>query len=123
MQILKQGTISIIFNNHHIFNFLDFYSFNGLFYLYYICSAICNRVHVIDGHTACVSIQLKHKTELQQLITCMRDYRSEAQLLKLPSAPTKVMKQRKSFICLLFIIHNFMLLSVCYDFCIANYRL
>jgi aspartate-semialdehyde dehydrogenase len=50
-------------------------------------SAQCNRVHVIDGHQECVSIKLKQKATLEQVQACLRDWQSEAQLLRLPSAP------------------------------------
>jgi aspartate-semialdehyde dehydrogenase len=50
-------------------------------------SAHCNRVPVIDGHTECVSVQFCKPATVEQVIQVLRDYRSEAQTLKLPSAP------------------------------------
>jgi len=50
-------------------------------------SAMCNRVAVIDGHTECVSVKLKTPATLEQVQQVMTDHTSEAQKLKLPSAP------------------------------------
>lgn len=53
-------------------------------------SAACNRVPVLDGHVACVSIKFARQpapteSEVKQ---AMRDYVSSAQKLECPSAPT-----------------------------------
>eukprot|EP00475_Leptophrys_vorax_P039908 TRINITY_DN7307_c0_g1_i1.p1 TRINITY_DN7307_c0_g1~~TRINITY_DN7307_c0_g1_i1.p1 ORF type:complete len:395 (+),score=91.83 TRINITY_DN7307_c0_g1_i1:13-1197(+) len=55
----------------------------------FVVSAHCNRVPVIDGHTECVSVEFRDNKSVtvDQVIQVLRDYRSEAQLLKLPSAP------------------------------------
>ena len=51
-------------------------------------SAQCNRVHVIDGHTECVSVKLKRSpANIDELLDCLRAYSSAAQTLKLASAP------------------------------------
>ncbi len=50
-------------------------------------SAQCNRVAVEDGHTESVSIRLKTKAKLEEIIAAWNDYRAEPQRLKLPSAP------------------------------------
>lgn len=53
-------------------------------------SAQCNRVHVLDGHTESVSVKLKTKPRsIEQVKKVLQEYTSEAQLLKLPSAPQK----------------------------------
>lgn len=53
-------------------------------------SAQCNRVHVIDGHQECVSIKLKQRgVTVHQVEECLRNWQSEAQSLKLPSAPLR----------------------------------
>jgi aspartate-semialdehyde dehydrogenase len=52
-------------------------------------SAQCNRVAVEDGHTESISIRLKTKATPEQMIAAWRDFRSEPQELKLPSAPEK----------------------------------
>lgn len=50
-------------------------------------SAHCNRVPVMDGHTACVSVKLKSKPTLPEIIEAWRSFTSEAQQLSLPLAP------------------------------------
>ncbi|OBT73725.1 aspartate-semialdehyde dehydrogenase [Pseudogymnoascus sp. 05NY08] len=52
-------------------------------------SAACNRVAVLDGHTACVSLKFERRPppSAEQVKQAMRDYVSEAQLLGCPSAP------------------------------------
>ncbi|KAL8733648.1 MAG: hypothetical protein Q9166_002058 [cf. Caloplaca sp. 2 TL-2023] len=53
-------------------------------------SAACNRVPVLDGHTACVSLRFKNREPLpsaEEVKQAMRDYISEAQRLGCPSAP------------------------------------
>lgn len=50
-------------------------------------SAHCNRVAVMDGHMACVSIKLKGKASHHEIIQAWQDYRAEPQQLNLPMAP------------------------------------
>ncbi|MFA4836388.1 MAG: aspartate-semialdehyde dehydrogenase [Dehalococcoidia bacterium] len=51
-------------------------------------SAHCNRVPVIDGHTACVSMKFAGpKPSLQDIIRIWSEFTSEPQKLNLPSAP------------------------------------
>mmetsp|Transcript_5973 Transcript_5973/g.25212 ORF Transcript_5973/g.25212 Transcript_5973/m.25212 type:complete len:100 (+) Transcript_5973:1143-1442(+) len=50
---------------------------------------MCNRVHVIDGHTEAVSMQLKTKATPEEVIDAIRSYPSVAKSLGLPSAPAK----------------------------------
>lgn len=52
-------------------------------------SAACNRVPVLDGHTACVSLRFKNRPSpsADQVKQAMREYVSEAQVLGCPSAP------------------------------------
>jgi aspartate-semialdehyde dehydrogenase len=52
-------------------------------------SAACNRVAVLDGHTACVSLRFAQRPppSAEEVKACMRDYVSEAQSLGCPSAP------------------------------------
>jgi len=53
-------------------------------------SAHCNRVPVLDGHTACVSIEFKDKKpSKEQTIRTWREFSSLPQELKLPLAPTQ----------------------------------
>lgn len=53
-------------------------------------SAACNRVAVLDGHMACVSLRFKNRENIpsaEQVKEAMRNYVSEAQVLGCPSAP------------------------------------
>jgi aspartate-semialdehyde dehydrogenase len=52
-------------------------------------SAACNRVAVLDGHTACVSLRFQKRPppSAEQVKKAMREYVSEAQKLGCPSAP------------------------------------
>lgn len=52
-------------------------------------SAAYNRVTVLDGHTACVSLRFVKRSppSAQQVKKAMREYVSEAQKLRCPSAP------------------------------------
>ena len=52
-------------------------------------SAACNRVPVLDGHTACVSLRFVKRPppSAEQVKQAMREYVSDAQKLGCPSAP------------------------------------
>ena len=53
-------------------------------------SAACNRVPVLDGHTACVSLRFKNRDKVptaEDVKAAMREYVSEAEKLGCPSAP------------------------------------
>lgn len=52
-------------------------------------SAACNRVPVLDGHTACVSLRFQKRPppSAEQVKQAMRDYVSDVQKLGCPSAP------------------------------------
>lgn len=50
-------------------------------------SAHCNRVQVIDGHLACLSIELAEKVGVERLIEAMETWRGRPQELELPTAP------------------------------------
>lgn len=52
-------------------------------------SAHCNRVAVMDGHMACVSVKLKHPALREEIIQSWESFSSEAQHLNLPTAPKK----------------------------------
>jgi aspartate-semialdehyde dehydrogenase len=55
-------------------------------------SAACNRVAVLDGHMACVSLKFVKRPppSAEEVKQAMRDYVSEAQKLGCPSAPHEV---------------------------------
>lgn len=52
-------------------------------------SAACNRVSVLDGHTACVSLKFMKRPapSVEEVKQAMRDYKSDAQKMGCPSAP------------------------------------
>jgi len=52
-------------------------------------SAQCNRVPVIDGHLACVSVELEDEPEPEEAARVMADFRGRPQGLALPSAPRR----------------------------------
>lgn len=50
-------------------------------------SAMCNRVHVLDGHTECLSLKLKTPATPEQVVDAIKSYPSVTHDLGLPSAP------------------------------------
>lgn len=59
-------------------------------------SAHCTRVPVIDGHTACVSVEFDGKKPTEaEILECWRNYSSLPQELKLPSAPERAIVYRE----------------------------
>jgi aspartate-semialdehyde dehydrogenase len=54
-------------------------------------SAACNRVAVLDGHLACVSLRFATRPppSAEEVKQAMREYVSQAQQLGCPSAPSK----------------------------------
>ena len=54
-------------------------------------SAACNRVPVLDGHTACVSLRFAKRPppSAEEVKQAFREYRSEAQKIGCPSAPSQ----------------------------------
>lgn len=53
-------------------------------------SAACNRVPVLDGHTACVLLRFaKRPPPSAEVKQAMREYTSEVQTLGCPSAPSR----------------------------------
>lgn len=57
-------------------------------------SASCNRVPVMDGHTACVSLKFERQPapSAEQVKEALRNYEPEALALGCPSAPTPAIK-------------------------------
>jgi aspartate-semialdehyde dehydrogenase len=47
----------------------------------------CNRVPVLNGHMACVSVQFEKKPTQKEILTLWQEFRSVPQELHLPSAP------------------------------------
>lgn len=52
-------------------------------------SAHCNRVPVLDGHTACISVQFEKKPGRDEILRAWGSFRGLPQELELPSAPKK----------------------------------
>ncbi|KAL9055504.1 MAG: hypothetical protein Q9162_003501 [Coniocarpon cinnabarinum] len=54
-------------------------------------SCACNRVPVLDGHTACVSLKFAKQPapSAEEVKQAFKDYRSEAQKIGCPSAPSQ----------------------------------
>ncbi len=52
-----------------------------------VISAHCNRVPVMDGHMACVSVQFEKKPTREQILDAWKNFRGLPQELQLPSAP------------------------------------
>lgn len=50
-------------------------------------SAHCNRVPVMDGHLACVSVQFEQKPNKDEILDLWRHFQGIPQQLELPSAP------------------------------------
>ena len=50
-------------------------------------SAHCNRVPVMDGHMACVSVRFEKKPTREQILSAWKKFSGVPQQLKLPSAP------------------------------------
>jgi aspartate-semialdehyde dehydrogenase len=59
-------------------------------------SAHCNRVAVEDGHTESVSVQLREKARLEEIVDAWNKFRSVPQELKLPSAPEQPVRYTES---------------------------
>lgn len=57
-------------------------------------SAACNRVPVLDGHTACVSLRFRNRPapQIEDVRAALRDYVSDAETLGCPSAPRPSIK-------------------------------
>lgn len=52
-----------------------------------VVSAQCNRVSVVDGHTACVSVEFARPVEREEILDSWSSFRAGPQDAKLPLAP------------------------------------
>jgi aspartate-semialdehyde dehydrogenase len=52
-------------------------------------SAQCNRVAVMDGHMACVSVKLKAQAAAEEIIEAWQNFSGEPQTLHLPLSPKR----------------------------------
>jgi aspartate-semialdehyde dehydrogenase len=59
-------------------------------------SAQCNRVAVEDGHTESVSVKLKKKARVEEIIAAWNEFRAAPQELNLPSAPEQPVRYVES---------------------------
>ncbi len=55
----------------------------------FVISAQCNRVPVLEGHLACLSLAFARRPSLEELVDALRGFRALPQELKLPSAPAQ----------------------------------
>jgi len=60
---------------------------DGISFADFQINAQCNRVNVSDGHLETVQVKLKNKAAAEDVIISWRNFTSEPQTLKLPSAP------------------------------------
>ncbi|RLE48259.1 MAG: aspartate-semialdehyde dehydrogenase, partial [Candidatus Methanomethylicota archaeon] len=51
-------------------------------------SASCHRVNVLDGHTEAVFVELESSASVENVKKAFKEFSSEPQKLKLPTAPT-----------------------------------
>lgn len=51
-----------------------------------VISAHCNRVPVLHGHLACVSVQFENKPHKEEILQAWKDFQGAPQRLKLPTA-------------------------------------
>ncbi|MCP3681415.1 MAG: aspartate-semialdehyde dehydrogenase [bacterium] len=58
-------------------------------------SAHCNRVPVIDGHMACVSVEFNKKPTKEEMLKAWKTFKSKPQELKLPFAPSQAIIYRE----------------------------
>lgn len=52
-----------------------------------VIAAHCNRVPVLDGHLACISVQFEKKPAEEEILNLWKNFRGLPQELQLPSAP------------------------------------
>jgi aspartate-semialdehyde dehydrogenase len=57
-------------------------------------SAHCNRVNIVDGHTATVSVEFERKPTREEIIASWDEFSGEPQELALPSAPKRAIVYR-----------------------------
>lgn len=60
-----------------------------------VISAHCNRVPVLDGHLACVSVQFEQKPSREEILNLWSNFHSLPQQLQLPSAPEETIIYRE----------------------------
>lgn len=58
-------------------------------------SAQCNRVAVRDGHTECITVELKNKVPIEDVKRAFKEFKSDIASLDLPSAPERCLELRE----------------------------
>jgi len=58
-------------------------------------AAHCNRVPVVDGHMACLSVAFSIKPKIEEILPIWEHFEGAAQQLQLPSAPKKPILYRE----------------------------
>jgi aspartate-semialdehyde dehydrogenase len=61
----------------------------------FVISAQANRVPVLDGHTACLSVELMEKPGLKDVVAALESFRGPAPVPDLPSAPERPVVVRR----------------------------
>jgi aspartate-semialdehyde dehydrogenase len=61
----------------------------------FVVSAQCNRVPVRDGHTECVSVQLKRRVSVEGMIAAWEEFSVPAEVAGLPSSPIRPILVRR----------------------------
>jgi aspartate-semialdehyde dehydrogenase len=57
-------------------------------------TAHTNRVAVSDGHTVCLSVELRQRTDIKRVLKALREYQAPPESADLPSAPKPVIVVR-----------------------------
>lgn len=58
-------------------------------------SAHCNRVPVLDGHLACVSVKFATLPSHEEILVCWKSFQAEPQEMQLPMAPAQPIRYRE----------------------------
>lgn len=57
----------------------------------FVISSQCHRVNVSDGHTEAISVKLRTKAKQSDLVKVWSEYKSDTDILDLPTAPKQIM--------------------------------
>jgi aspartate-semialdehyde dehydrogenase len=55
----------------------------------FVTSAQCNRVPVRDGHTECVTVELDHQPNVQDIVAALDGFSGSPEVSQLPSSPPR----------------------------------
>ncbi len=59
-----------------------------------LISAQANRVSVREGHTVCISVGLKIKASLEEVITALKEFKGNSGMPQLPTSPKQILVVR-----------------------------